>query len=58
MNRLVSGSRFFIFWFLGSAAYFYFAYTSGKDTPWWLLVFGAIALGIDWRERNGGWISD
>ena len=55
MNRLVSGSRLFIPWLLGSAAYFCFAYISGKDTPWWLLFFGVIALGIDWRIRQGDW---
>ena len=45
MNRLVSRSPLFILWFLGSAAYFCFAYISEKDTPWWLLLFGVIALG-------------
>jgi hypothetical protein len=54
MKRLVSESRLFILWFLGSAAYFCFTHISQKDTPWWLLVFGVIALGMDWRERNGG----
>jgi hypothetical protein len=58
MNRLVSKSPLFILWFLGSAAYFCFAYISEKDTPWWLLLFGVIALGMDWRERNGDRISD
>jgi hypothetical protein len=58
MNRLISKSPLFILWFLGSAAYFCFAYVSERDTPWWLLLFGAIALGMDWRARNGGWISD
>jgi len=58
MNRPVSGSGFFIFWLLGSAAYCYFEYISEKESPWWLLVFGVIALGMDWRARNGGWSSD
>ena len=58
MNRLVSGWRFFVFWLLGSAIYACFMYISGKDAPWWLLVFGIVALGMDWRARNGGWISD
>jgi hypothetical protein len=51
MNRLVSRSPLFILWFLGSSAYFCFAYISEKDTPWWLLLFGVIALGMDWRAR-------
>ena len=50
MNRLVSGWRFFVFWLLGSAVYSCFTYISGKDVPWWLLVFGIVALGMDWRQ--------